>query len=146
MPKPFHFFLPICTFIRMPRLYGTSGQYTCTTRLFRLWLSTVNKHYPKIIIPLHCAHSKMYTHHYLLVEQMHDRIHNFLTFTVCFWIPIFFSNLNSNCSNLLDLRNLHEQVKKAFCYHSGQKCSKMQLSTTSYALLGNCTMACKIDS
>ena len=28
----------------------------------------------------------------------------------------FFSNLNSNCSNLLNLRNLQEQVKKAFCY------------------------------
>ena len=27
-----------------------------------------------------------------------------------------FSNLNSNCSNLLDMRNLQEQVKKAFCY------------------------------
>ena len=24
--------------------------------------------------------------------------------------------MNSNCSNLLDLRNLQEQVKKAFCY------------------------------
>ena len=29
---------------------------------------------------------------------------------------MFFSNLNSNCSNLLDMRNLQEQVKKAFCY------------------------------
>ena len=28
----------------------------------------------------------------------------------------FFSNLNYNCSNLLDLRNLQEKVKKAFCY------------------------------
>ena len=36
----------------------------------------------------------------------------FLTFPTCFWIPIIFSN----CSNLLDLRNLQEQVKKAFCY------------------------------
>ena len=27
-----------------------------------------------------------------------------------------FSNLNSNCSKLLDLRNFQEQVKKAFCY------------------------------
>ena len=27
-----------------------------------------------------------------------------------------FSNLNFNCSILLDLRNLQEQVKKAFCY------------------------------
>ena len=29
---------------------------------------------------------------------------------------IIFSNVNSNCSNLLDLRNLQEKVKKAFCY------------------------------
>ena len=27
-----------------------------------------------------------------------------------------FSNLNSNCSNSLIMRNLQEQVKKAFCY------------------------------
>jgi hypothetical protein len=40
----------------------------------------------------------------------------FLTFPACFWIPIIFSNLNYNCSNFLDLRNLQEQVKKAFCY------------------------------
>ena len=30
--------------------------------------------------------------------------------------PNFFSNLNYNCSNLLDLRNLQKQVKKAFCH------------------------------
>ena len=30
--------------------------------------------------------------------------------------PNNFFNLNSNCSNLLDLINLQEQVKKAFCY------------------------------
>ena len=40
----------------------------------------------------------------------------FLTFPACFLIPIIFSNLNSNCSNSLDMRNLQEQVKKAFCY------------------------------
>ena len=44
------------------------------------------------------------------------RILPFLTFPACFSIPIIFSNLNSSCSNLLDLRNLQEQVKKAFCY------------------------------
>ena len=43
-------------------------------------------------------------------------INNFLTFPACFEIPIFFSNLNSNCFNLLYLLNLQEQVKKAFCY------------------------------
>ena len=29
----------------------------------------------------------------------------------------FFFNLNYNISNFLDLRNIQEQVKKAFCYH-----------------------------
>ena len=29
---------------------------------------------------------------------------------------IIFVNLNYNCCHLLDLRNLQEQVKKAFCY------------------------------
>ena len=38
------------------------------------------------------------------------------TFPACFQIPIFFSNLNYNCSIFLDLTNLQEQVKKAFCY------------------------------
>ena len=37
-------------------------------------------------------------------------------FPACFQIPIFFSKLNFNCSNFLDLRNLQEQVKKALCY------------------------------
>ena len=40
----------------------------------------------------------------------------FLMFSASFWIPIIFSNLNSYCSNIFDLRNLQEQVKKAFCY------------------------------
>ena len=40
---------------------------------------------------------------------------NFLNFPACFWIPIFFSNLNSNCSNSYE-RNLQEQVKKAFFF------------------------------
>ena len=31
-------------------------------------------------------------------------------------IQIIFSNLNSNCSNLWDMRNLQEQVKKVLCY------------------------------
>ena len=35
-------------------------------------------------------------------------------------IPIIFSNLNSNCSNSLYLRNLQEEVKKAFCYQNLQ--------------------------
>ena len=37
----------------------------------------------------------------------------FLTFPVGFCLPIIFSNLNYNCSDLSDLRNLQEQIKKA---------------------------------
>ena len=33
---------------------------------------------------------------------------NFLSFPACFSIPIFFANLNYNCFNLLDLRNLQD--------------------------------------
>ena len=40
--------------------------------------------------------------------RTHGRRYFFLTFSA---FPIFFSNLNSNCSNLSDLRNLQEQVK-----------------------------------
>ena len=40
----------------------------------------------------------------------------FVTFPACFLIPTIFSNFSFNCSNLLDIRNLQEQVKKAFCY------------------------------
>ena len=45
-----------------------------------------------------------------------NRLKTFLTFPACFSILIFFSNLNYNCSSLRDMRNLQEQVKKAFCY------------------------------
>ena len=44
------------------------------------------------------------------------RIGIFITFPTHFSVPIIFSNLNSNCSNLSRLRNLQEQVKKAFFY------------------------------
>ena len=38
----------------------------------------------------------------------------FQTSPVAFQIPIFYSNLN--CSKVLDLRNLQERVKRAFCF------------------------------
>ena len=52
------------------------------------------------------------------IEFTDPNIHiTFSNFSCMFLNPnIFFSNLNSNCSNLLDMRNLQEQVKKAFCY------------------------------
>ena len=40
----------------------------------------------------------------------------FSNFSCMFLNPNNFSNLNSDYSNLLDMRNIQEQVKKAFCY------------------------------
>ena len=55
---------------------------------------------------------------------MYCLIITFLTFSACFSIPIIFSNMNSNCSNLYAMRNLQEQVKK----HSVTKnCSDLSL-------------------
>ena len=48
---------------------------------------------------------------------------HFLTFPACFWIPIFFSNLNSNCSNLfLISETSRNKLKMVFCY---QNCSDL---------------------
>ena len=55
-------------------------------------------------------HSKLVQH-----DSVQKKLY-FLTFPACFWIPIIFSNMISNCSNLLGMKNLQEQVKKAFCY------------------------------
>ena len=40
----------------------------------------------------------------------------FLIFPACFYIPIIFSNLNSNCTNVLDLETSRNKLKKAFCF------------------------------
>ena len=54
---------------------------------------------------------------FLIIRWIVLELHNFFpTFPECFYIPIFFSNLQFNCSNLWDMINLQEQVKKAFCY------------------------------
>ena len=62
-------------------------------------------------------------------RNFRENVH-FLTFPAYFLIPILFCNLNANCSNLLDMRNLQEQVKNAFCYQKlfwpfivGKNCS-----------------------
>ena len=40
----------------------------------------------------------------------------FFQLSCMFLNPYYFSNLNSNCSNVINMRNLQEQVKKALCY------------------------------
>ena len=57
------------------------------------------------------------------IKQIHTWQKNhpqnyFLTFLHVSKSQYFFSNLNYNCFNLLDLKNLQEQVKKAFCYQT----------------------------
>ena len=44
------------------------------------------------------------------LKKSSEQIWNFLTFPACFEIPMIFSNLNFNCSNLLDMRNLCRHV------------------------------------
>ena len=39
--------------------------------------------------------------------------------------------MNYNCSNLLDMRNLQEQVKKAFCYQKNSDISLFELNCSS---------------
>ena len=48
---------------------------------------------------------------------MYKKKRFFFYFSCMFLNPNMFSNLNYNYSNLLDMKNLQEQVKKAFCYH-----------------------------
>ena len=57
----------------------------------------------KIIIIKNLELNKLYYSHHIK--------ETFLTFPACFLNPI-----NFNCSNLFNMRNLQEQVKKAFCY------------------------------
>ena len=42
---------------------------------------------------------------------------HFSNFSCMFLNPNIFSNLNSNCANLSDIRNLQEQVKKSILLH-----------------------------
>ena len=52
------------------------------------------------------------------------KTYSFLTFPAYFSIPIIFSNLNSYCPNLLDLKTSRNKLKK----HSGTKnCSGLSL-------------------
>ena len=74
----------------------------------------------------------------------------FLTFPARFQIPVIFSNLNYNCSNLSDLRNLHEQVKKAFCYQKLIRLFTVRINyskvSSSYHLFVKCFSQLSFDS
>ena len=62
---------------------------------------------PSIIMDAHMAKVKE-------ASERGKKIYLFLQFTK--YQFIYFFNLNSNCSNKLDLRYLQEYVKKAFCF------------------------------
>ena len=47
---------------------------------------------------------------------IYSLINSFSNFSCMFLKPNIFSNLNYNCSNSYDVRNLQEKVKKAFWY------------------------------
>ena len=59
-----------------------------------------------------CTHSRR--HMQELVS--YNPVIIFSNFSCMFLNPNNFFSLNSNCSNLLDLRNLKQTVKKAYCY------------------------------
>ena len=87
---------------------GTSTLYvSCYHELLKRKKKHQKEHERKIVVKL-----PLYP---LSLKQVLKMYNNFLTFPACFWIPIIFSTLNFNCSNLFDMRNLQEQVKKAFC-------------------------------
>ena len=73
-----------------------------------------------------------------LIEQQKNnksRKKYFLTFPACFSIPIFFSNLNSNCSNLLDWEISRNKLKK----HSVTKnCSDLSLFEQIVLVISKC--------
>ena len=69
-----------------------------------------------VVVILWCEKPYLYASPYHLDSVQYLKIF-FLNFSCMFLNPnIFFSNLNSNCSYVSDLRNLQEQVKKAFCF------------------------------
>ena len=85
----------------------------CSTVVFgAFWTLYRNGNSVRWTVPL-CRSFWTHAYFHILINVMID-ISTFLTFPACFYIPIIFSNLNSNCSNSLDLINIQEQVKKAF--------------------------------
>ena len=50
--------------------------------------------------------------------QSKQRKYNLFTFPAHYYTPKNFSSANSNCFNLLDMRNCQEQVEKAFSYQN----------------------------
>ena len=56
----------------------------------------------------------------------------FLTFPVGFSIPIIFSNLNCNCSNVLEMRNLLELTKNSILIQKLYKLFTVPINCSSY--------------
>ena len=67
----------------------------------------------------------------LCLAQKNSKKNIFLTLLHVSISQYFFPTLNSNCSNSLYLRNLQEQVKKAFCYQKLFKPFTVRLNCSS---------------
>ena len=76
-------------------------------------VSSFRKHMPILSLYNHeCVKNILFFMEY---HWAHRYVSNFLTFLLISKSQ-YFSDLKYNCSNILDLRNLQEQVRKAFCF------------------------------
>ena len=74
----------------------------CSTVVFgAFWTLYRNGNSVRWTVPL-CRSFWTHAYFHISINVMID-ISTFLTFPACFYIPIIFSNLNSNCSNSLDI-------------------------------------------
>ena len=99
---------------------GKQPTQTSQQKIKGLWVSGILTLIPKIQLLWLIKEYNMYIYFRAKNDQTmpYDIIWQiiFSNFSCMFLNPNNFSNLNYNCSNHLDMRNLQEQVKKAFCY------------------------------
>ena len=79
----------------------------------RIWNTKENRKACPLFLIEYCMLPNFTSNFYHYMDQV---IKSFSNFSCMFLNPNIFSNLNLNYSNLTDLRNLQEQVKKTFCY------------------------------
>ena len=92
------------------KLLGNTQRFNLSLLIFSFYINI------QLFSNSKLANGKGYDYEKNGPSSVFDDWYDFLTFTACFSIPIIFSNFDFNFSNLSSLRNLQEQVKKAFCY------------------------------
>ena len=111
--QPFNNFFCYFSVFDAKRLIGRDFADQTVQRDMKHWPFDIieNGKKPKIQVEFKCE-KKTFTPEEIssMVSFLKIQLIFFLTFPACFYIPIVFSNLNSNCSNLLDMRNLQKQV------------------------------------